>query len=166
MNTQWCSGEKIPGLKIPPTIDGVREEGWCVHAALAIGQVDVEIEGGRYCPPKKQPSNICFDCASAESEGQRSRIVEMFGYHERHLLIVTMTHEMIKVDHHIILSSGNDSLKVDVDGERRWDVREEVLTTLEDGYSTLKTNNEDTGERQREEQEKQLHEVSVKLGDL
>jgi len=98
-------------------IDGVREEGWYVRAAWAIGPVDVESEGGRYCRPKKQPLNICLDCACPESEGQRPRIVEMFGYHERHLLIVTMTHEMVKVDHHIILSSGNGSLKVHVDGE-------------------------------------------------
>ena len=158
MNAQGCSGEKIPGLKIPPTIDDVREEGWYVRAALAIGPVDVKSEGGRYCWPKKQPLNLRFDCACTESEGQRSRIVEMFGYHKKHSLIVTMTHEMMKVDHHINLSSGNDSLKVHVGGERRWNVQEEVMTTLED----LKTSEQDARERQ---QEKQLHEVSAKLGD-
>jgi hypothetical protein len=89
----------------------------------------------------------------------------MFGYHERRLLIVTMTHEMVKVDHHTILSSGNDSLKVHADGERWWNVREEVVTTLEDDYLTLKANTQDTREIRREEQEKQLHGVSVKLGD-
>jgi len=39
------------------------------------------------------------------------------------------------------------------------------VTTLEDDYSTLKTNKQDTRERQRGEQEKQLRGVSVKLGD-
>jgi hypothetical protein len=67
MNAQGSSGEKIPGLEIPPTIDGVREEGWYVRAALAIGPVDVESEDGRYCRSKKQPLNLCFDFACAES---------------------------------------------------------------------------------------------------
>lgn len=137
-----------------------------MRAALAIGPVDVESEGGRYRQSKKQPLNLCFDCACAESEGQRSRIVEMFGYHKRRLLIVTMTHEMVKVDHHIILSSGNGSLKVHVDGERRRSVREEVVTTLGDDFLALKTNTQDTREIRREEQEKQLHGGSVNWGDL
>lgn len=164
MNTQGGSGEKIPGLKISPKTDGGREEGWYVRAALKMGPVDVESEGGRYCQSKRQPLKLCFDCACAQPEGQRSKIVEMFGYHERHLLIVTMTHAMVKVDYHIILSSGNDSLKAHVDGERRWNVREEVATTLENDFSTLKTNMH-TREIRREEQEKQLHGVPVNLGD-